>query len=100
MELTETQIKAIKAAVCYKGRRVVVAEFKPMSLNSYWCGGSRDYYFYVTPTGRVLETIPQNGTPFDKLNIKAETLEVGQLLVQTSVYGGKAGPLRIYTPKE
>ena len=99
MELTETQIKAIKTAVGYRGRKISVEPFKPMSLNSYWSGGSRDYFFFVSLNGRVLKTIPQNGTPFDKLDLRADTLEADQVLVRSSVIGGKNGPLRIYTPK-
>lgn len=99
MNLTEAQIKAIKSAVGYKGRRVSVEPFRPMSLNSYWSGGSRDYFFFVTPNGQVLRTVPQNGTPFDRLNLRADSLEPGEILVESSIIGGKTGRLKIYVPE-
>jgi hypothetical protein len=96
MELTETQIKNIKAAVGYRGRKVSVHPFTPISLNSYWDGGSRDYFFFVSLNGAVLSTVPQNGTPFDRKDLRCESLEPGQILVKTSVLRGKNGPMRIY----
>jgi hypothetical protein len=95
-QLTENQIQSIKRAVGYRGRKVSVQPFKPMSLNSYWNSGSRDYFHFVSPTGTVLRTVPQNGTPFDRLDLKADTLNDGEVLVQTSIYSGKTGPMRIY----
>lgn len=99
MELSENQIKAIKAAVGHKGKKMLVTKFRPMSLNSYWSGGSRDYFFFVSPNGQVLRTVPQNGTPFDRLNLSCDRLEAGEILVQTSVIGGKTGTMRIFLPE-
>ena len=96
MELNEQLVKTIKAAVGYKGKKVAVEKFHPMSLNSYWSGGSRDYFFFLNTRGQVLRTVPQNGTFFDKLNLSCDKLEDGEILVRTSVIGGKNGTMRIY----
>lgn len=97
--LTETQIQNIKNAVGYRGRKVYVRPFTPMSINSYWDSGSRDYYFFVSRDGVLLRTVPQNGTPFDRASLTCDTLGPNELLVQTSIFRGKNGGLRIYVPK-
>jgi len=96
-QLTESQIAKIKRTLNYRKKRVVVEKFRPgMSINSYWSDGSRDYYTYMTTEGQILESVPQNGTPFDRANLTADTLEPGQILVQTSIFRGKPGTMRIY----
>lgn len=49
----------------YSGKRFTVETFSgPMVLNSYWSGGSRDYWALVNmATGKVF-TVPENGTPW------------------------------------
>lgn len=96
VEITEQLVKTIKAAVGYKGRKVAVTKFLPMRLNSYWSDGSRDYFFFLNERGQLLRKVPQNGTPFDRLNISCEKLEEGEILVQTSIIRGKNGTLRIF----
>ena len=50
----------------YTGRKFHVQQHDtPMSVTSYWDGGSRSYYTgFSFATGRTL-AVPQNGTPFD-----------------------------------
>lgn len=102
MTLNDNQIREIKKLVGYKGRKVHQRDFRPgMSLNSYWSGGSRDYFFYVAVSNfsgsRVVNTVPQNGTPFDKLNLKAETLEQNVVIVEKSIIGGRDASITIYS---
>lgn len=100
IQLTENQIKDIKRLVGYRGRKVYIKPFRPgMSLNSYWDSGSRDYFWYISIYGlqpRVEQTIPQNGTPYDKLNLKAETLEANRVIVNKWVFRGKDASITIY----
>lgn len=90
-----TQKKILKA-VGFKGRKVIVEAFRPMSLNSYWDSGSRDYFHFVDLNTFQVRTVPQNGTPFDHKNLKADTLEANTVLVETSIFQGKSTAARIY----
>ena len=91
--------KKIAKAVGYRGRNIKLKEFySGISLNSYWDGGSRDYWYFVdAAAGQVVKTVPQNGTMFDRLNLKAEVLEPGQVLVCSAISRGKAVALYIYS---
>lgn len=99
--LTENQVKEIKRLVGYRGRNVKFKEFKSgMSLNSYWDSGSRDYFWYVSVFGlqpRVIQTIPQNGTPFDGMSLKTDQLPEHQVLVEKVVMRGKDVAVYIYS---
>lgn len=98
-QLSDLQINTIKKLVGYRGRKVHQREFRPgMSLNSYWSGGSRDYFFYVSvPVPTVVKTIPQNGTPFDKLNLKADELPENTVIVEKTIIGGRDASITIYS---
>ena len=93
------QIKGIKRAVGYKGRKPVGAvEFRPgMRVNSYWDSGSRDYWFLVNVKTFACREIPQNGTPFDKLNLTCDALGPDEVLVLSPVYRGRNGRLTIFS---
>lgn len=99
--LTENQVKEIKRLVGYRGRNVKFKEFRSgMSLNSYWDSGSRDYFWYVSVFGlqpRVIQTIPQNGTPFDLQSLKTDQLPEHQVLVEKVVMRGKDVAVYIYS---
>lgn len=100
---TEDQIKAIKKAVDFRGRKVHLKEHRPgMSLNSYWNSGCRDYFYYMTipasmGTSRILREIPQNGTPFDRENLKTTELAEHTILVEKTIINGKTTSITIYS---
>lgn len=98
-QFNDTQIRIIKNTVGYKGRKVHQKPFRPgMSLNSYWSGGSRDYFFFLSSSTLSVESvIPQNGTMFDKLNLKADELPPNTILVQKSIIGGREVSITIYS---
>ena len=85
-------IKKIAKAVGYKGRNIKLTQFRPgTNLNSYWDEGSRTYFYFVdSNSAQVVRTIPQNGTPFDRLNLTADVLPAGQVLVEVSISRGKS----------
>lgn len=99
MTFTENQIREIKRLVSYRGRKVHQREHRSgMSLNSYWDSGSRDYFYYINVASMsVYNTIPQNGTPFDGLNIKSTFLPENVVLVERSVIRGKDSSITIYS---
>lgn len=95
--LDQNTIRKIKQAVGYKGRKVKIEQFKSgMSLNSYWDSGSRDYFWFVSLNNFYVKPVPQNGTPFDRLDLKTDNLEPNHVLVESSIIQGKQGTLRIY----
>jgi hypothetical protein len=96
--LTSEQIKKIKKLVGYKGRKPVgAADFRPRRVNSYWDSGCRDYWFLVNVRTFACREIPQNGTPFDKLDLTCDSLGPDEVLVLSPVYRGRAGRLTIFS---
>jgi len=96
--LTENQIKAIKRAADYRGRNVKHKDFVPgLNLNSYWDSGSRDYFYYVNLVTGCARQVPQNGTPFDRLNLTADTLADNEVIAERVVMRGKDIALYIYS---
>lgn len=96
--LTESQIKTIKKTVGYKGRKVRFHNFVPgMRVNSYWDGGSRDYWFLINLNSGAVKEIPQNGTPYDKLNLSCDKLGPADVLVLKPYYMGKVNSITIFS---
>ena len=96
--LFKFQIKEIKRLTGYRGRNYRLAEFKPgMSVNSYWDSGSRNYWYLVNRNTFAIKEIPQNGTPFDRLNLTCDALGPEEVLVLKPIYGGRPGTLTIYS---
>lgn len=91
MELTPAESLALKRVIGYKGRKPLrYGKFIPgMSVASYWDGGSRDYWYIVNTKTFACKAIPQNGTPFDRMNLKCDALAPNEVLVRASVYMGK-----------
>ena len=96
--LTPAQSLGLKRVVGYKGRKELRYDrFIPgMIVNSYWDGGSRDYWFLVNIKSFAVKTIPQNGTPFDKLSLKCDALAPDEVLVRLPVFRGKTLPPVVY----
>lgn len=66
----------------YNGRRLSAEVFRPMSLNSYWDSGYRDYFKFFDLLTRDTKTVEQNGTPFDGKNYKVSDLPENTALVR------------------
>ena len=96
--LTDSQIKTIKRAADYRGRNVKHKDFVPgLNLNSYWDSGCRDYFYFVNLITGVSTVVPQNGTPFDRLNLTADTLDANTVIAERVVMRGKDIALYIYS---
>jgi hypothetical protein len=80
----------IAKAVGYKGKKLTAQPFKgPMSLNSYWSGGSKDNWsFYNLDSGQI-STVSQNGTPFDGKDYGLSELPENVCLVNHCCFCGK-----------
>lgn len=81
----------------YKGRKFKLSTDIPSRLNSYWNGGSRDYFsFYELSTGKVLDVGSNHpffeaGKPRD-----LEELPPGIVIVKHSIFCGKDMGITIY----
>jgi len=91
-------IAKIKQKVGYKGRTIREKPFGnyPVSVNSYWSGGSRDYWYLINLATGASKEFPQNGTPFDRLNLSVDSLADNEILVLRPVYGGKTPSITVY----
>lgn len=67
----------------YNGKRFRVEIFQgPMRLDSYWSGGSRDYWTAVRLNDGATATVPENGTPWNPTLEQVEQLPENTALVQ------------------
>ena len=97
--LNPETIAKIKQKVGYNGRTIKEKPFGkyPVSVNSYWSGGDRDYWYLINLATGVSKEFPQNGTTFDRLNLSVESLAENEVLVLRPVYGGKVKSITIYS---
>lgn len=85
----------------YRGNQVNIKIFtNPISLESYWYEGSRDYYYLVNLiTGDQLE-VPQNGSGFERIpKLELKALPVNVILIEHS-YRGTRQYCTIYCREE
>ena len=92
----------------YKGRKFRVQSFRPgMNVNSYWDGGSRDYFALVSlETGQVF-TSPATHPCFDRAPsgdrlglVIISKLPENTVLVERSIFCGKECGLTVHVPAE
>ena len=97
--LAERTEKMIKGIVESKSRKpFVYKQFRPgMIVNSYWDGGHRDYWYIINTFSGACKVIPQNGTPYDKLNLRCDTLATNEVLVCKTSSRGKELALVVYS---
>jgi len=76
----------------YRGRTVRVSNHIPSSLNSWWDGGSRDYYVFYQPSTRKTFQVHSNH-PFFEANqprqLNEQALPENVILVRHSISCGK-----------
>ena len=89
------ELWAIANRCGYTGHDLRVTAFVgPMSLNSYWDSGCRDYYsFYSLETKQVV-TVAQNGTMFDGKDYGISDLPPSTVLVNR--YSGRHDYCALY----
>ena len=81
----------------YRGRTFKIAVYEDDAehdWNSYWSGGSRDYFTFVKLDTMELMVAPQNGTPFDRASYHGP-LPPGVVAVRHSIFCGKDAGLTI-----
>lgn len=93
-------IKAIIAATfpSYNGRKIKVqVQDYPLRVESYWSGGSRDYFAAFNFNTQRATAVPQNGTPFDGGPIAPNGVLIPQhaCIVRHSIFCGKDSGLTI-----
>ncbi len=101
VSITDPSIRKIVSATfpTYRGRKIrVETSDRPVHVESYWSGGSRNYFqAYDMRDGRTMP-VPQNGTPFDGGPIRPDGVEVpaGFAIVEHSIFCGKDAGIRIH----
>lgn len=92
-----------KAYPAYNGRqfKMNIHAAPGMNLNSYWSGGSRDYYRVIElATGRLLE-VPQNGTVFDNASFDNAAMPApGYAVVEHTIFSGHDLGLTLHLHQE
>lgn len=81
----------------YKGNKVKISTNIPSNLDSYWDGGSRDYFvFYQLSTGNTIDV--HSNHPFFEAGQPRELgkLPQGILLVEHTIFCGKDLGITIY----
>ena len=74
----------------YKGRKVRVSNYIPTSLDSWWDGGSRDYYVFYQPSTRKTFSVHSNHPFFESTQPRnLNELPEDVLLVRHSIFCGK-----------
>jgi hypothetical protein len=100
LERTPEVDKLSRAAFpAYKGRTFKLDNSgAPVSVTSYWDGGSRNYYTMVDLATMRTKPVPQNGTPFDGGPIapKGVTVPPGYVIAEHSIFCGKDHGVTFY----
>ena len=94
----ETVKRIVKATFpSYNGRKFKLSTKIPRKLDSYWSGGSRDFYaFYELATGKSFDV--EGNHPYFEANRprELEKLPPGVVLVRHSIFCGKDTGITIY----
>ncbi len=85
----------------YNGKKFKISTAVPHRLDSYWSGGSRDYFaFYCLPTTNIA-TVESNHPTFESDKpCKLDELPRGMLLVKHCYFCGKDMGITVYANKE
>lgn len=87
--------------VGYKGRKFRVSTSIPSVLNSYWDGGSRDYWHFYHLDKGVVADVESNHPVFEAANPRnLERLPERVLLVKHTIFCGKDLGLTFYVNEE
>jgi len=83
--------RVVKAAFpSYNGRKISISTNIPSRLDSYWDGGSRDYYAFVQLSTLKAVELPTNHPFFEKDKPRdLSALPLGMAIVRHSIFCGK-----------
>jgi len=87
----------------YRGRKVRLSEHIPSQLDSWWDGGSRDYYVFYQPTTRKVFPVHSNHPVFEAnqpRNLNQESIPEDVLLVEHSIFCGKDVGITIHVKSD
>ena len=110
------EIKQLLASVMpsYKKHNVFLSEFHPISINSYWDGGSRNTYILVNLADRKTQLLPTSTHPYldvaskgmqgedefvsvdNRGNITLKQLPEGFALIEAGTFCGKPATAHIF----
>jgi hypothetical protein len=85
----------------YRGRMYKVRPHDgPMSVVSFWDGGSRNYFALVRLADMAKLPVPQNGTMFDGGPLPDVSIPSGCVIVEHSIFCGKDMGLTFHVRKD
>jgi hypothetical protein len=93
-------MKLIAQRIGYTGKKFKLSTDIPKTLNSYWDGGSREYYYFFDLKDGKMLTMPANHPMFDKVPNKLDHLPKGVILVNNTIFCGKELGLTFYVNQE
>ncbi len=88
-------------AAAARKRSFYASVFSPMDLDSYWSGGSRDYFHIVElATGKAFD-VASNHPFFEKDNPRRlNELPAGYVVIRIAIFCGKLMPAHLYVNSE
>jgi hypothetical protein len=107
-----------KADSSYKKHKAYLATFRPMRINSYWDGGSKDEYVMVSLDGNQVLPMPSDTHPYFDIaargiqggndaieidhvgNITLKFIPTGYALVRKGYFCGKVATAFVYVNPE
>jgi len=94
-------MKTAARKIGYSGRTFKISSRIPSRLNSYWDGGSRDYYYFYQPaTGKIMP-VGSNHPAFEANQPRElKRLPDDLILIEHSIFCGKDAGLTFYVNPE
>lgn len=87
---SEVKEMAHKAFPSYSGRKFKLDNSgRPVNMTSHWDGGSRDYFVVLQLGSGQAKEIPQNGTMFDRVDVKDTVVPPGFVIIEHTIFCGK-----------
>lgn len=88
-----------KAFPSYNGTKVgIVYNQKQMNCQSYWSGGSKNYYALVRLQDCEVFRLPDSHPVFDNVDANEVDIPEGSVMIEHKIFCGKDLGLTIYTP--
>ena len=87
----------------YRGRKVRVTNYIPSRLDSWWDGGSRDYFVFYQPQTRKVFHVHSNHPIFEPnqpKTVNPEAIPEDVLLVKHTIFCGRDIGITIHVKQE
>lgn len=94
-------MKTAARIIGYSGRTFKISSRIPSRLDSYWDGGSRDYYYFYQPSTGKIMPVGSNHPVFEaNQSRELKRLPEDLILIEHSIFCGKDAGLTFYVNPE